>query len=313
MNSNSGSTVRSYALNRLVNDMINAAVAAGKQAAPTCENYLLILDTYTSQIINSIAQPKDIFDTIIGLESIEKKRKAYPKFQAIYYLEPTAANLELVRQDIVGKLYGPVHLFFSRYIPDSVMEELRRMPEVIARIATLKELNLDFIVVDDCQFTLDIKEGLISKLYSNTPDYSTLSTVAEKLFTMISVFLPTSDLEVYTPRKSVAEPVAHQVMNKFKALASKNSNLVDQKAKKIKLVVLDRAFDPRTPAMHDLSYQPLVYDLCNLENNAAKILKENPRQGTKEVEVMKLDEKDAIWTDFRFKHIAQVSKEHPDK
>jgi hypothetical protein len=45
-------------------------------------------------------------------------------------------------------LYGSVHLFFLSSVPDAVMDSLRGCPELLKRIKSFKEINLDFIVAE---------------------------------------------------------------------------------------------------------------------------------------------------------------------
>jgi hypothetical protein len=45
-------------------------------------------------------------------------------------------------------LYGSVHLFFLSAVPDAVMDSLRGCPELLKRIKSFKEINLDFIVAE---------------------------------------------------------------------------------------------------------------------------------------------------------------------
>ena len=119
--------------------------------------YIFILEDYTRDIVNSVVEFKELIDLkIVGIEKIELKRKPFPKMQAIYFLEPKHENLELVQQDVRNKLYESVHLYFTRVVPDSVFSVLKNMPDVIKKLTSFKELNLDFTVIDDCQFSLNL-------------------------------------------------------------------------------------------------------------------------------------------------------------
>lgn len=53
-------------------------------------------------------------------------------------------------------LYGSVHLFFLSAVPDAVMDSLRGCSELLKRIKSFKEINLDFIVAEAETYHLDL-------------------------------------------------------------------------------------------------------------------------------------------------------------
>lgn len=234
-------TLRTFAQERLLREMLSSSdTEAGKQGMkPT--GYLLVLDHYTAQIVNSVVQMKELLDhKIVGLEMITTTRKKFSNMHAIYFLEPKEENINNVVSDAKNNLYEGIHLYFTRGIPDPVFESLRANPEVISMIVSFKELNLDFLVIDDCQFTLDLRD-CFNLLYNRTTENpELLELVSERLYTLISVFLPTNHLEVICEKKSVAEAVANSVIAKFKSVQAKLPELLSTESKSIKVLVLDR-------------------------------------------------------------------------
>ena len=313
MNSKGPNTqsLRYYAQERLLREMIASAdiESAKKGSRPT--GYILVLDEYTLSIVNSIVEMKELIDLkIVGIEKIQLKRKAFPKLQAIYFLEPQESNLRSVEQDVHAKLYESIHLYFTRTVPDTLFGTLKSMPEVVKRLASFKELNLDFLVVDDCQFTLNMP-GEYTRLFAAT-DSSLLSSVAEKLYTLVSVFLPTCSLEVVSERGSLGERVATQVMQMFRSIHGRQPGVVDSKARGIKLVVLDRGFDIKSAVIHEMFFQSMVYDLTNIKNNTVEFESETAK-GERVARKCVLDERDELWLNYRFKHIAEVANLHAKK
>lgn len=304
-------TLRSHAQERLLTEMIISSdqAAISKRQEPT--GYILVLDSYTLEIVNSVVQMKDLTDQkIIGIEKIELKRKPFHKMHAIYFIEPNVENLKKVEEDCQSKTYGSVHLYFTRNIPDSLFQTLRNMPTVLSSLLSFKELNLDFHVIDDCQFNLGMK-NIFNQLYGNK-DTNTLITIAEKLYTLVSVFLPTSNLQLVTETGTVGDTVGNMVMNMFKNVHHKHKEIVDPGAKNIRLVVLDRGFDVKTSVIHDFHYQSMCYDLIDIKHNTVEFEAESSK-GEKSTRKCVLDENDQLWLDYRFKHIAQTSVEHSSK
>lgn len=304
-------TLRSYAQDRLLSDMVISSdrEASSKGMQPT--GYILVLDDYTLQIVNSVVQMKDLIDQkIVGIERVELKRKPFPKMHAIYFLEPNAANLKFINEDAQAKTYGSIHMYFTRNIPDTLFQNLRAMPEVLAKLLSFKELNLDFHVVDDCLFHLSMR-GIFNQLYLNK-DQAVLAVTAEKLYTLVSVFLPTSNLQLVTETGTVGDAVGQMVMSQFKSIHAKHKEIVDPQMKPIRLLVLDRSFDIKAATIHDFHYQAMCQDLADIRNNTVEYETDN-QKGERIKRKSQLDENDELWVNYRFKHIAQVSAEHSEK
>lgn len=238
---NEQQTLRTFAQDRLIKDMLSSSDAEAAKADMKPKGYILIVDNYTVKIVNSVVQMKDLVDhKIMGVELVSVKRKGFPSMQAIYFLEPTESNIRHLVDDVKNKFYEAVHLYFPRAIPDFVLELLQSSPQTVEKILSFKELNLDFLVVDDCQFTLDMK-NCYDILYNKPAGHSSLlDAVSEKLFTLLSIFLPTNHLEVISLKNTMGDRVANQVVKYFKRLQEKQPELLSTDAKSIKVLILDR-------------------------------------------------------------------------
>jgi hypothetical protein len=234
-------TLRSFTQDRLLRDMLSSSDTESMKQNKKALGYLLVLDSYTSLIVNSVVQMKELLDAkIMGLEVITTKRKAFPNAQAIYFLEPTERNIEYIVADSNNKLYNGLHLYFTRSIPESLFDILKEHPEVVEKLISFKELNLDFLVVDDFQFNLGMN-GLFNRLYAQRDDSGSLNReIAEKLFTLVSVLLPTNHLEVISEKGTAADKVATHLVSKFRVLQEKYPEVLSADSKAIKVLILDR-------------------------------------------------------------------------
>jgi syntaxin-binding protein 1 len=301
---NQSQTLRTFAQDRLLKEMIISADTESKGKNQNPMGYILILDDYTLNIVNSVVQYKDLIEQkIIGIEKIELKRKAFPKMHAIYFLEPKDATLRKVQEDVQAKMYESIHLYYTQAVPGSVFDTLKSMPDVISKLVSFKELNLDFLVIDDCTFTFKMQDAFW-QIY-NTEDPRLIDIVAQKLYTLISVFLPTCSLEVYTEKNSRGQVVGRRVMELFRGVMAKYKTVHNESAKSIKLVVLDRAFDVKTAAIHDFNYQSMVMDLGKVTGHTVELETMSASQ-EKIKRTYTLDESDELWLKYRFQFIADV-------
>eukprot|EP00494_Astrolonche_serrata_P031900 UN32169 len=69
------------------------------------------------------------------------------------------------------------------------------------------------------------------------------------------------------------------------------------------LLILDRSADPLTPLMHELHYQAMLMDYCDVEKLTVNTGKKK----------YKLTDKDPIWVDSRYLHIGEVSQSLPKR
>ncbi|CAN0336904.1 unnamed protein product, partial [Scytosiphon promiscuus] len=70
------------------------------------------------------------------------------------------------------------------------------------------------------------------------------------------------------------------------------------------LLLLDRADDPLSPLMHEFTYQCLVEDLLDIEDGRVSYTAETGK-GKMRKEAL-LTDSDALWAEFRHKHIGKV-------
>lgn len=72
-------------------------------------------------------------------------------------------------------------------------------------------------------------------------------------------------------------------------------------------MIVDRGFDCLTPVLHDLTFQPMVYDLLEVKNDVFQY------KNNGEVNELLFSENARLWTEFRHQHIAVVNSNLPTR
>ena len=98
------SSLRGYAKYRILNEMIEA-VKRNHEFSP--DYLILILDTSAVRVFSSVCKFFELYK--VGLyhtEILEKKRKKYPKTDAIYFISPTKRSIQKLVEDFKEKTHS---------------------------------------------------------------------------------------------------------------------------------------------------------------------------------------------------------------
>ena len=128
-------SLRSYAKQRILNEMISAV----KGHAHFTPNYLvMILDYSSCRVFSSCCKWFELYAAgVYHTEILEKKRKKYPRTDAIYFISPSHRSINKLIDDFKkpeqteegskpGNIdtrpqYGCVHLCFTQKVPEDLL------------------------------------------------------------------------------------------------------------------------------------------------------------------------------------------------
>lgn len=165
-------SLRGYAKYRILNEMIEAV----KRNSEFSKEYLImILDQSAVRVFASVCKFFELYK--VGLyhtEILEKKRKKYPKTDAIYFISPKRRSIEILIKDFAENQqddpnqqtvdhrphYGCVHLCFTSNVSDELMEMISTCKPLVKRIRSFFVINLDFYFFNDSVFHLG-KDNLL--------------------------------------------------------------------------------------------------------------------------------------------------------
>ncbi|KAI3423806.1 hypothetical protein D9Q98_009643 [Chlorella vulgaris] len=289
---------------------------------------VLVLDVVTTKVLSRVCRVSDIMDYGVSLvDDVRKRREPLPQLLGIYFIAPTDENIKQLTSDFAlaaAPQYKAAHIFFSSKPAAQQLAALRECPGLVSRLRTLKEVNLEYLLVDSRTFITN-EEGALSTFFGSAVDSSTsyrveIEVLTSRLATVFATLreMPAIRFRAATPpgeefppglesRLLVAQRIAVELHERLAAL-QRAGQLPERET--CELILTDRGFDPVAPIIHEWTYEAMAFDLLA----GSQSLKENvfeydvETQGGKvEKKEHILDERDTLFVDLRHKHFAAAS------
>eukprot|EP00775_Hariotina_reticulata_P004848 gene4848-5095_t len=289
---------------RVLRDMLGAVVD------PVGSGWkVLIMDSFTTHIMSSTLRMSDLLDAGVSVvEDIDKAREPLP-LAAVYFITPSPASVSRLLADFATKpLYPSVHIFFSNRV-------------LVPLLKSLKEVNLEFVVVDGRTFVTQHPKAMIRCMGERSESSrqeceAEVDSIASRLATFLAALHEYPAIR-YKQGK-VPEPgdapgaMARSLLTQHLAQKVYERALVLQRSgglparESCDLLILDRTVDPVAPVIHEWTYEAMVYDLLPVEDNVIRYTAETAA-GRQEAKEHVLDEvTDELWAEMRHAHIADV-------
>lgn len=283
---------------------------------------VLVLDSTTTRILSAAMRMSDILEAGVSVvEDIEKRREPLP-LAAVYFISPSPSSIQHLVADFESKpLYPSVHVFFSSGVTQDAVDRIKRCRALLERLKTLKEVNMEFTIVDGRTFVTGHPHALIRCMGERSEAVqqeceAELDSIAARLCTALTTLhdYPVIRYRVGKPpeagdapgasvRSCLAQRLAQKLSHRA-TLLQRNGALPARET--CELLVLDRSVDPVAPVIHEWTYEALVYDLLSLDDNIIRY-KAETASGAAEVKDHVLDDAtDELWGKLRHAHIADV-------
>jgi len=293
--------LREFCRERILTDMIrsiNPATGAGWKA--------LIVDQESMRILSACCRMYDIMEeNVTVVEKIDIARQPLPSLEAIYFITPKSESVDFLINDFRKKdkpTYACAHIFFTSKLPDSEFQKISGS-NASSRIKTLKEFNMEFLAYESQVFHMDMNDGLVQFFSANGDPISTKELVASRLVTMMAT-LNEYPIIRYAQSQRLAQALAQSTQQRLDALA-RSAVGWNPNEERATLLILDRTLDPLAPLLHEFTYQAMIYDVLDVENDKY-IYTFQTNSGVPGKKEVILGENDVLWPVLRHMHIADT-------
>jgi len=290
---------------------------------------VLAVDQLTVRMVSSLLRMSELDEanvhlveniTMKGADGDYLRRQPLP-LPAVYLITPTIESVNRLLDDYrvnrekKAPQYGACHLFFTSQVSDPLLQKIKNA-QVIRHVASFKEMHLEFAISESNIFTTLLSSQSLIKLFA---DDSSPAVASEKLQeqhrvanSLATVFVTLGEMPLIrapstSPHASAIASILQEKLLGIERSACGFPSRILADSDRPVLLVLDRSFDPLSPLLHEFTYQSMVNDLLQVQDDRYKYVYTGNNQEQISREVL-LNENDPLWTKYRHMHIAELGE-----
>eukprot|EP00850_Spirogloea_muscicola_P000287 SM000001S04689 [mRNA] locus=s1:1778855:1782556:+ [translate_table: standard] len=271
---------------------------------------ILVLDRFCRDIISPLLRVNDLRKHgITVILMIDSDRQNIPDVPAIYFVQPTAGNIQRIVQDATRGVYDAFHLNFSSSLSRPLLEELAAgalKGDCLHRVTKVYDQYLEFVTLEKGMFSLAQPQAYV---HLNDPKAldkdveATIEAIVNGLFCVLATLgvVPI----IRCPKGGPAEMVATQLDARLRDHLVSRNNLFTEAGhfgstfQRPLLCIFDRNFELAVAVQHCWAYRPMVHDILDMRLNRVMVQADVTTTGTtlgnKGKKSYELDDGDSFW------------------
>jgi len=293
---------------------LNSAAARGAdgRGGDGDEMYkVLVMDRFCFDVVTPLVRVNELRRHGVTLHLLlENTRQPIADVPAVYFVQPSRANVRRISTDLGAALYEAYHLNFSSSLPRPLLEELAVesvKTASTAKVARVFDQYLNFVSLGADVFSLAQKDAYVA--LNDADDKVVEAAIAEIVQGLFSVCATLAQLPIIRcPKGGAAEHIAMLLEKALRDHMKGKGNLFAESSmgggggtgqQRPLLCLFDRNFDLTTALQHVWTYQPLVHDVMGMRLNRVDIKGETaadtaaPNTSKKSYD---LEDNDPFWT-----------------
>eukprot|EP00897_Mesotaenium_endlicherianum_P000073 jgi/Mesen1/10066/ME000730S09340 len=291
---------------------LNVPVASGGTADEEVYKVLL-LDKFSRDLISPLLRVNELRKHGVTLYlMVDSDRQNIPDVPAVYFVQPTPANIQRITLDASRGVYDKFHLNFTSSLPRPLLEELAAgvlKADAMSRIAKVYDQYTEFISLGTGIFSLAQPKAYLNLNDPKVQDKD-IEAAIEGIVSGLFCVLATMGVVpiIRCSKNGPAEMVARQLDERIRAHLVSQNNLFKEAGghlgsmyQRPLLCIFDRNFELAVGIQHSFSYRPLVHDVLGMRLNkvvvhqSASSAAQSAMRGKPPQTVHELDESDAFW------------------
>uniref|UniRef100_A0A7S1XGI9 Uncharacterized protein n=1 Tax=Compsopogon caeruleus TaxID=31354 RepID=A0A7S1XGI9_9RHOD len=296
--------------------LLNCVIRAVKPSNGALK--VLVVDRYTVTLVGAVIPLDQLAaEGITLLEFVDLFREPLPALHGVYLLRPSKESIRAFAEESTGQ-YAAFHLFTTSPLSKERMDEIRERKDLMKKIKTLRELDLEIFVRAGSIFDFGRGASALSRVYSSEKEVvrKELIECSSKLATVCRLIQSRADqwnIRYFAPSLGAKTIAAMTKAELSSVLDHRSAEEIDVvvPAEHVSLIILDRTADLASPLIHEYTYQAMAYDQIVFDHGQPEGPIYNwsdPQAGDKPMScTFDAERKDDLWKQVRHMHIAEAS------
>jgi len=230
-------------------------------------------------------------------QSLTSERLPVADVPAVYFVEPTEANIKRIAEDLAKGLYESCYVNFASAVPKSLLEELAKgalQGGAAQKVAGVFDRYVSFVSLSPCLFSLNLPAAYATIHSPSIADNTMMQYVERIVDGLLSVLITMRVLPVIRcPPNEAAEMVARRLEERIRELINRGGTAAAELfsaavgsaarggdgpagSQRPLLCIIDRDVDLVTMLNHTWTYQAMVHDVLGMRLNRLTV----PVEGT---------------------------------